>query len=237
MGAHGATQAHVAIVDPCEVFVHGLTDVLTRAGIVVEETEDLDRWVSGKDRRGLVFGVASSRDLGRIAELREKAADLPIVGVVNSTSQLAWAAALASGANTVLVRESDPGQFVAVVAAALEGYSLLPAGVVRDLGSSQAQIGRPDLSEEEATILQSLVCGETIGRLASRLNYSHRETSRRVTELSLRIGAKNRAGAVAKAAVWGFAPDGAHELDLRGSTQLDVLLEPSNEHEASTKSS
>ncbi len=237
MGAHGATQAHVAIVDPCEVFVHGLTDVLTRADIVVEETEDLDRWVSGKDRRGLVFGVASSRDLGRIAELREKAANLPVVGVVSSTSRLVLAAALASGATTALARESDPGRYVAVVAAALQGYSLLPSGVVRDLGSLQAQIGRPDLSEDEATILESLVCGETIGRLASRLNYSHREAARRVTELSLRIGAKSRAGAIAKAAIWGFAPDGAHELDLPALTQLDVLLQSSNEHEALTKTS
>jgi DNA-binding NarL/FixJ family response regulator len=214
------TEDRVAILDPDPVFVAGLSSILSHESIVVDHVTDPSAWLAGPSRTAIVLPATQPEELRHIAQLRKRNADLAIVGVVDPESTATVWAALAAGASSVLPRGSEAERFVAVIAAALDGYSLLPHQSVSRFALGCSTPAPVDLSDGELTILESLANGETTAKLARKLNYSVRETHRKLHHLFDTIGVSNRAGAIVKATRWGLvAANTAIDLDLTISTE------------------
>ncbi len=198
------TEDRVVILDPDPIFVAGLSSILSRERIVIDHTTDPSAWLAAPGRTAIVLPSTQPEELRQVADFRKLNTDLAIVGVIEPESTATVWAALASGASSVLPRGSEAERFIAVVAAALNGDSLLPHQSVSRLALGCSPTAPVDLSESELIMLESLANGETTSKLALKLNYSVRETHRKLRELFSRIGVRNRAGAIVEATRWGL---------------------------------
>ena len=95
---------------------------------------------------------------------------------------------------------------VAAVMAALNGYSILPQPLVHELARAYGPANRHALTDTEEELLRCLAAGRTVAEVAAHMNYSVRETHRKLRRLYAAIGASNRAAAICSAAAWGLAP-------------------------------
>jgi DNA-binding NarL/FixJ family response regulator len=96
--------------------------------------------------------------------------------------------------------EAAPEDIVKVLAAALAGDTLIPAGVAQALAAKLPAIEDRDwITHEELTWLSILADGGTVHDLAEKVGYSERALYRLLHALYGRLGVSNRTEAILQA--------------------------------------
>jgi DNA-binding NarL/FixJ family response regulator len=206
----------VGISDSLPMFRGGLRAVLARASFVVDEPVDIVAWaVGGRSGRGdtghdgragpglraVLLTLEIHRDWSVLDELHDRRPDMAVVTLLSQPDYDAYRDALARGALSAAPRSASGSHIVAVVKAAADGRSLLPATVLTALASS-ARNGRGPgaLGDEERRWLLTLADGTSVEDLAWRSGYSRRTMYRRLRQLYRHLGADRREGALVAAA-------------------------------------
>ncbi len=103
---------------------------------------------------------------------------------------------LAHGAVSAIDWNEDPDRIVAVAVEAVRGRSLLPREIVKALTSGASTSHAPTISAEEAHWLVTLAGGATVAALADDVGYSERAMFRKLHDLYVNLGVKNRSEAL-----------------------------------------
>jgi DNA-binding NarL/FixJ family response regulator len=191
----------IAVSDPLPVFRRGILAVLGDAGFEPRTPEELIAWTHEEQRPIVLLSLVSSDDWKLLTRLCETGADTMVVAVVAETSIRTHVQAILGGAITAVPRGAPPERIRQVVQEAVAGTSVLPVGVVRALATSQRlpEEDKDVPSASEIGWLRTLAHGTTVAQLAHDAGYSERAMFRRLRELYLRIGARNRTEALMRA--------------------------------------
>jgi DNA-binding NarL/FixJ family response regulator len=144
--------------------------------------------------------VRAARDWKELRALRGLNPELVLVALLVDPTPEAYAEALRSGAVAAAAWEAVPEAIVKVLAAALEGDSLIPAGVAQALAAKLPAFEDPDwVTHEELGWLRILAQGGTVQDLAGQAGYSERALYRLLHALYSRMGVSNRTEAILQA--------------------------------------
>ena len=199
MGGNNSTLP-LGVVDPAASYRSGLSAALANAGFAPTELADPRDWARTTGRRVLLWTVRSPKDWKGFKALRGLNPDLVLVALLVEPTPDAYAEALRSGAVAAVAWEAAPEAIVKVLAAALEGDTLIPAGVAQALAAKLPAIEDPDwITHEELTWLSILADGGTVHDLAEKVGYSERALYRLLHALYGRLGVSNRTEAILQA--------------------------------------
>ena len=188
------------IVDPAASYRSGLSAALSNAGHAPVDVADPRAWASTAGRRVLLWTVRGVEDWKGFRALRGLNPELVLVALLVDPTPEAYAEALRSGAAAAVAWEAVPQAIVKVVAAALEGDVLIPAGVAQALAAKLPAIEDRDwITHEELEWLRILADGSTVHDLAQRVGYSERALYRLLHALYGRMGVSNRTEAILQA--------------------------------------
>ena len=190
----------LGIVDPAASYRNGLAVALTNAGFATTELADPSDWAATAGRRVLLWTVRSPKDWKGFRALKALNPKLVLVALLVDPTPDAYAEALRSGAVAAVAWEAVPEAIVRVLVAALEGDTLMPAGVAQALAAKLPAIEDPDwITHEELTWLSILADGGTVHDLAEKVGYSERALYRLLHALYGRLGVENRTEAILQA--------------------------------------
>jgi DNA-binding NarL/FixJ family response regulator len=178
---------------------------------------------------GVPFAVERGREAGGLPQTSESWQRGPTVLVLVEPAPGDWPAADAVRNPVVLVCPGDPAEvdlvdglghgLAAVVPAervaqdlvpamtlAARGYLALDGGRVRDLLTARTHPdpGLPILTARESDILRSIAAGHTVRQTARTLGIAEKTVENTQARLFRKLGAHNRAGALAAAHGWGL---------------------------------
>lgn len=195
--------AVVGIVGRNRLARRALSDALRAVGF---RTCDLDgpRPASGETPGLLVADIETHSDLPLLrASMSPGGSITKTVAVLETLRSDLVLDVLRSGAMSVVEASASSATLVAAVRAAVHGDSLLPASVLRALVREDARLVRPEgITDLEVDLLRGLLDGSTARELGAALGYSVRRIYDLLERLYDKIGARNRAGAIALAARW-----------------------------------
>jgi DNA-binding NarL/FixJ family response regulator len=195
-------------VDPAASYRNGLCAALSTAGFAPTELADPRDWAATAGRRVLLWTVRSPKDWKGFKALRGLNPELVLVALLVDLTPDAYAEALRSGAVAAVAWEAAPEDIVKVLAAALAGDTLIPAGVAQALAAKLPAVEDPDwITHEELTWLSILADGGTVHDLAEKVGYSERALYRLLHALYGRLGVSNRTEAILQASRRGFLTD------------------------------
>jgi DNA-binding NarL/FixJ family response regulator len=190
----------LGVVDPAASYRSGLTAALSKAGFAPTDVDDPPGWAGTAGRRVLLWTVRSQEDWKEFRALRGLNPELVLVALLVDPMPDAYAEALRSGAVAAVAWEAPPEDIVKVLAAALAGDTLIPAGVAQALAAKLPALEDPDwITHEELTWLNILADGGTVHDLAGRVGYSERALYRLLHALYGRLGVSNRTEAILQA--------------------------------------
>jgi DNA-binding NarL/FixJ family response regulator len=190
----------LGVVDPAASYRSGLSAALSTAGFAPTELTDPRAWASTAGRRVLLWTVRAAQDWKELRALRGLNPELVLVALLVDPTPEAYAEALRSGAVAAAAWEAVPEAIVKVLAAALEGDSLIPAGVAQALAAKLPAFEDPDwITHEELGWLRILAQGGTVQELAGQAGYSERALYRLLHTLYSRMGVSNRTEAILQA--------------------------------------
>jgi DNA-binding NarL/FixJ family response regulator len=190
----------LSVVDPAASYRSGLSAALSKAGFAPTELVDPRAWAGTAGRRALLWTIRSPEDWKGFRALKVMNPDLVLVALLVDATPDAYAAALRSGAVAAVAWEAVPETIVKVLAAALEGETLIPAGVAQALAAKLPASEDPEwITQEELTWLRILAQGGTVHDLAERAGYSERALYRLLHALYGRMGVSNRTEAILQA--------------------------------------
>ncbi len=189
------SDVFVTIVDECPTRRRGIVALFVETGFMVEPTSDLTAWLDQCGRRVAILVIRDESDLAQLKRLLQQHPEATVVALVPGTSPSACKPALRAGATAVISQDAELEAIVTVVAAAVNGYTVLPREVGKALRRSiQVVAMESTLSSEEVEWLRALAAGRTIARLAEQAGYSERSLHRHLARLYGRLGASNRRG-------------------------------------------
>jgi len=210
------TPGRVVVVDDHPMFREGLAAFLDG----LPDTEVVGQAGSGDEAIAVVAEVAPDvvlmdlhmRGMGgieatrRITEAQPNVAVLALTMMQDDQSVLS---VMQAGARGYLLKEATPEEIRGAIAAVARGEAIFGAGVAdRILASVAARPARPsglgNLTEREHEILDLLAAGLTNSAIASRLYLSEKTVRNYVSTLFTKLGAEDRAAAVAKARDAGY---------------------------------
>jgi DNA-binding NarL/FixJ family response regulator len=198
----------LGVVDPAASYRNGLCAALSTAGFAPTELADPRDWAATAGRRVLLWTVRSPKDWKGFKALRGLNPELVLVALLVDLTPDAYAEALRSGAVAAVAWEAAPEDIVKVLAAALAGDTLIPAGVAQALAAKLPAVEDPDwITHEELTWLSILADGGTVHDLAEKVGYSERALYRLLHALYGRLGVSNRTEAILQASRRGFLTD------------------------------
>lgn len=202
-----AMVLRVAVVDPLPLFRHGVIAAITAAGYGAEETDDAVAWAAVPERRIVVLTVQALADWVTLAEVCRGAAGNGVIAVLDRPNTDVYVRALNSGAVAAIPRDAPPATLRAVLAAAVDGQSLIPTNALRALTRSDdnadGNADRPP-SADELSWLRQLAHGDSVATVASRSGYSERMMFRLLRDLYTRLGKRNRTEALIHAQEQGW---------------------------------
>lgn len=211
LAEHGAAEKRIAVGDACPARALGVATALERAGLPAEvlALDELSRRVCGPAPRAAVISLEGAGDLGRVAELRAGSRALPIVALLPAVTPELARMALLAGATGVGELNAPLFELAQVVGAALLGQVLLSHELASALAGPTPRGMRleRDLTESELRVLRALVAGATVAELAQAASFSEREMHRRLRQLYIRMGVRDRAQAIVVAVQDGLADD------------------------------
>jgi DNA-binding NarL/FixJ family response regulator len=142
--------------------------------------------------------------LDAIAEVRAASPRTRIVIFSAYAGEERVATAFERGADSYVLKGTSSDELVAVVRAAARGESMIPAGIAAELARAVRRPRGDRLTDRERQILALLAEGLSNRAAAERLGIAERTVKFHVAEILARLGASNRAQAVAIAKARGI---------------------------------
>lgn len=195
----------LAVCDQASSYRRGLGSALVTAGYVVEEVDDVrgQPLVSGLE--AALLTVRSASDWQALRDVLNVNRDLRVIALLVDPTPDRHAEALRCGAYGAVPWESPPETILAVVAAALEGLTLLSTAVAQAIAVSGPPLYDPEwITAEEIEWLKLLAAGATVQQLAEKAGYSERALYRLLHGLYGRMRVANRTEAILQASRWGL---------------------------------
>ena len=202
----------VLLVDDHPVVIEGLRKVLATAGdlAVTGEAHDaagaLDRARALRpDVILLDLRMPGASGIQAVRRLREQAAEAAVLILTSYGDQAYVREALEAGANGYLLKSTPPEQLIAAIRAAARGRRQLSPelldGVLAEFGGlAREETQRvADLSEEDRAILRRASEGATNREIGQALGRSEIAIKKRLQVIFAKLGAVDRAHAVAEA--------------------------------------
>jgi DNA-binding NarL/FixJ family response regulator len=197
----------VDILDPCPIFIYGLTQVLRGAGIQVlgsrtKPAQQFD-WhadVSLIDPETLAAGQAADYVAG-VAKFNT------VLVVTNDTASPAIWVLRRAGAAGVVSKCEPADEIIDAIRAVATGATwlgpaLADSAATRDDETEKRQSGT--LSKREEQVLRQISCGLTHGQVAYRLGISQHTVDTYVKRIRSKLGLGNKAELTRAALVCGF---------------------------------
>lgn len=137
-----------------------------------------------------------------IAAIKRTEPDVPIVAMSDSGDDDDAMAAIKAGACGFLRKTTEPEDLVHPLLAAVDGWAVIPAAVLRLLlerSEREQRHGYADLSEDERRLWHLIASGTTTQGIARRLHVSERTAKRLIASLlrRLQVGTRTEAAALA----------------------------------------
>ena len=202
----------VLLVDDHPVVIEGLRKVLATAGdlAVTGEAHDaagaLDRARALRpDVILLDLRMPGASGIQAVRRLREQAAGAAVLILTSYGDQAYVREALEAGANGYLLKSTPPEQLIAAIRAAARGRRQLSPelldGVLAEFGGlAREQTQRAaDLSEEDREILRRASQGATNREIGQAMGRTEVAVKKRLQVIFVKLGAVDRAHAVAEA--------------------------------------
>jgi DNA-binding NarL/FixJ family response regulator len=195
----------IAVTDPLPVFRRGVTAILRDAGLEPEAPPDPLAWLDDWQTAALIVTLLSEPDWQLLEALHTRATTTILIALLEEVTAETTERALRAGAVSVLPRSTSPATLVENFTAAVNGLSIVPVEVLRNLLAAGPSMP-PDTgpSAQERQWLQSLSQGSTVGRLAFEAGYSERMMFRLLRGVYNRMGAHGRTDALVKAQAMGW---------------------------------
>jgi DNA-binding NarL/FixJ family response regulator len=184
-------RARVAVVDPLPVFAQGLVAMLRAAGFEAEAPDDVPAWSRHPGPNVVLLTALRPEDWTTAIDLVSAGTPPTLVLLLDDPDPAGYSRAVSVGATGAVPREAQPAVLIEVLRAALDGFSLMPAGMLREI-----VVRRPALPEHEVTWLRQLAGGTTVARLAEQAGYSERMMFRLLSDMYARLGVTGRTGAL-----------------------------------------
>lgn len=133
----------------------------------------------------------------QLAELVDDPACV-VVAVLPTLELDGYVRALGAGAAGVVYVDTSSVITAEVVVSATQGEVVLPRQAAQSI-AFLAQREKPDsdLNEAETALLRAVSAGRTVADIAKELHYSERTVRRHLQSVYIKVGAKNRAEAIA----------------------------------------
>ena len=202
----------VAIVDDHPIVTDGVVANLRAAG----EIEVIATGASAEDALALASAqrpdvlildleLGGRSGLDAIREIKAASPATRIVIFSAYAGEERVASAFERGADSYVLKGTSSDELVAVVRAVAAGKPLIPGEIAAQLARAVRQPRRDRLTEREREILGLLGAGLSNRAIGERLGITERTVKFHVGEILARLGASNRAQAVAIAKARGLA--------------------------------
>jgi DNA-binding NarL/FixJ family response regulator len=187
--------ANLRAADEIEVVATGASaeDALALAGAQRPDVLILDLELGGRSGLDAIPGIKAASPATRIVVFSAYAGEERV------------ASAFERGADSYVLKGTSSDELVAVVRAVAAGKPLIPSEIAAQLARAVRQPRRDRLTEREREILGLLAAGLSNRAIGERLGITERTVKFHVGEILARLGASNRAQAVAIAKARGLA--------------------------------
>jgi two-component system nitrate/nitrite response regulator NarL len=203
------TGIRIVVVDDHPLFVRGLELLLPEVSggraTVAASTSDAAS-AAGLVRRTVPdivmvdLHMPPPGGVRAIADIRRAAPRVRVLAMSGADDPAPALEALRAGAEGFLPKSSEPADLLQPLLAALDGWAVLPTGLLAVLAGQTAprRVGVP-LAEEERDLLQMIATGSSTTEMATRLHVSERTVKRQTATLLRKLRVSNRAEAAALA--------------------------------------
>ena len=203
MSAGSAVQ--VAVCDRATSYRRGLGAVLTAAGYVTVDLDDVGTQPLASGVAALLLTIREARDWDLLRKVSGVDADLKVVALLVDPTPDRHAEALRRGAHGAVGWEAPPEAIVSILSAALDGLTVLPTAVAQAISSSGPPLHDPGwMTPEEVEWLKLLAKGVTVQELAAKAGFSERAQYRLLHGLYGKMRVANRTEAILQASRWGL---------------------------------
>jgi DNA-binding NarL/FixJ family response regulator len=187
--------ANLRASEEIEVVATGASaeDALALAGAQRPDVLILDLELGGRSGLDAIPGIKAASPATRIVVFSAYAGEERV------------ASAFERGADSYVLKGTSSDELVAVVRAVAAGKPLIPGEIAAQLARAVRQPRRDRLTEREREILGLLAAGLSNRAIGERLGITERTVKFHVGEILARLGASNRAQAVAIAKARGLA--------------------------------
>jgi DNA-binding NarL/FixJ family response regulator len=200
-GPAAPAPIRVLLVDDHEVLRAGLANLLAlqKDLAVVGEAgsgeEGISLWKSRRPDVGLIdLSMGCIDGLETVKRIRQIAPDAKLVMLTSSESTVDAARSLEAGAVAYVTKHSSPREIIEVIRQVSSGQTHLQRGVREVAASATPHL----LSERELTVLQLIRQGWGNAEIGRELGVVERTVKCHVTAILAKLGAHDRAGAVAR---------------------------------------
>jgi DNA-binding NarL/FixJ family response regulator len=195
-------RIRILLIDDHAVLRSGLANLLRAerdiaiVGEAASGEEGLALWRQARPNIGLVdVSMAGMDGIETTRRIRALAPEARIVMLTSSESPMDAAKALEAGAAAYLTKHVGHEEIVRVIRQVHAGASGIRKGVRSAAGDAAGGVG---LTEREVEVLHFLRQGATNVEIARHIGRSERTAKAHVTALLMKLGATDRAGAVAR---------------------------------------
>lgn len=187
----------IIAVDRVPISCAGIGALLAGAHEVTARTPSDMAWLDGDPPEGVVIVVREPSTVPLITKIAKAFPDAAILALLADPVTEGYAEVLQAGATGVAALDASADDVLDVLAHAMRGLAVLPTEVVGALATRAGS--PPTLDDEQRAWLQQLARGVTIAELSRIAGYSERSMYRLLAAMYTRLGANNRAEAVAAA--------------------------------------
>ncbi|NND14502.1 MAG: response regulator transcription factor [Acidimicrobiia bacterium] len=186
-----------AVIDRAASYRRGLDTAFRAAGHRVSFPDDPVAWARATAESRVAVVLVTLRvdnDCRMVSSVVDAGGH--VLGLLPDPSMEAFQHVLAHGATSAVDWNADPEQIVDVAIAAAQEMSLIPAAVIRSISAGGPVPHTPTITAEEAQWLLSLAAGTTVAALAFEVGYSERAMFRKLHDLYVNLGVRNRSEAL-----------------------------------------
>ena len=183
----------VAVIDSVPVYRRGLVALCMAAGVQAVEPANLDELAGNSEFIGVVIVLRLESDWELLVRL-EKTGPPVLLAVVLSFDPPTIQRALLAGARGIVGWSADPCELTTALRQALEGKTILPNELWRELVTDAVE--PTGISHAELSWLRDFAAGLTVSCVADKAGYSERELYRHLASLYRRLRVAGRTEAL-----------------------------------------
>jgi DNA-binding NarL/FixJ family response regulator len=183
----------VAIVDSIPIYRRGLLALCAAAGMHAIEATSIEDIRGSSELAGVVVVLRLESDWELLSRL-ERDGPPVLLAVVLSFDPPTIQRALLAGARGIVDWHADPCELVTALRQALEGKTILPNELWRELVTDAVE--PRGISPTELSWLRDFAAGQTVSRVADKAGYSERELYRHLASLYTRLRVAGRTEAL-----------------------------------------